>query len=150
MSTPLGPEQEQTWFWGSGREAVSTLGFFLTYLDHNNDTVHHKVYCHYITNIVDHTTLFAKAALKHVLERFKGPEFHTLHLWSDCAPHFRSYPFVWAGVEICKEYAFNVVTINYDCQHHGKSRNDGQFGLQRGWVEAYTVVHVIDPLSAMA
>ncbi|CAE8655101.1 unnamed protein product [Polarella glacialis] len=146
MSTPLGPEESQEWFWATARESITTLGFYAHYWKDGKE-VHH--YYHYISKIMNHDSAFSITAFNDLLGRLGLTSSHkVLHVWADCGPHFRSYEFVWNLVEVCRS-RFPQVYLHFYLEHHGKGRNDGQFGLQRNWVVDYAREHVISTLENM-
>jgi hypothetical protein len=103
---------------------------------------------HYVSHVLDHTGLMASEALKDLIKRLGLDDlfFKRLHLWSDCGPHFRCYEMVWTAVDITKNMNFEEAVLHYSCEHHGKGRNDGQFGLQRHWSESYAKTHTVSTL----
>ena len=42
--------------------------------------------------------------------------------------------FLWEVVRIVQDYNFDDAYNNHFGEHHGKNRNDGQFGLQSRWL----------------
>ncbi|CAE8608254.1 unnamed protein product, partial [Polarella glacialis] len=146
MTTPLGPEEAQDWFWATARQSITTLGFYAHYW--LNGVEHHQ-YFHFISDILNHDSAFAVQAFGDLLLRLGLSDQHTvLHVFADCGPHFRSYEFLWCLVEVCKS-KFPTVFLHFLLEHHGKGRNDGQFGLQRRWAVDYARDHVISDVSDM-
>ena len=67
-----------------------------------------------------------------------------VQIWSDCGPHFRAYAFVATAVDLLRDSAFlKEIYFSYFGEHHGKGRNDGQFGLQRLWLEDFAQRNVV-------
>ena len=93
---PVGPSEEGTWFWGTSREQVNTLGIFLSWRDRQGRR--RENYYHYVSAIMDKTALFAAECLRDCIERagFNHARWTDLNVWADCGPHFRWYLFVWA------------------------------------------------------
>ena len=93
---PVGPSEEGTWFWGTSREQVNTLGIFLSWRDSQGRR--RENYYHYVSAIMDKTALFAAECLRDCIERagFNHALWTDLNVWADCGPHFRCYLFVWA------------------------------------------------------
>ncbi|CAE8670941.1 unnamed protein product [Polarella glacialis] len=146
MTTPLGPEEAQDWFWATARQSITTLGFYAHYW--LNGVEHHQ-YFHFISDILNHDSAFAVQAFGDLLLRLGLSDQHTvLHVFADCGPHFRSYEFLWCLVEVCKS-KFPTVFLHFLLERHGKGRNDGQFGLQRRWAVDYARDHVISDVSDM-
>lgn len=149
MTLPLGPEEVQDWFWATARESVTTLGFFVSFLDSRG--VHHQQYYHYISDILDHTSLYAVTALTDLLSRLvELGSFNTLHVWADCGPHFRSYQFLWGLRDLCCGTTLARAFLHFFAEHHGKGRCDGQFGLQRRWVDDWARRSLIDSVDSLA
>ena len=148
MTLPLGPVEEQTWFWATSRLSVSTLGIYVRYDSQGKEF---RRYFHYLSQILDHTALHAATALQDIWKRLGlGAEYKDLHIWTDCGPHYRAYAFLAAGIELMKSYvSLNNVFYHYFGEHHGKGRNDGQFGLQRRWVEDFTMKKTISTLDEL-
>ena len=142
LTLPIGPVQEQSWFWATARLSFSTLGFYARYT--KNGTTH-RIYLHYVSQILDHTALHAAVALKDCIRRLQLPEScKSIHIWADCGPHFKAYAFAAAAVELARSSpSLSSCTLHYYGEHHGKGRNDGQFGLQRKWLDAFAARHVI-------
>ena len=142
LTLPLGPVEEQSWFWATARLSFSTLGLYASF---HKEGHQHKVYFHYVSQILDHTALHASVALKDCIRRLALPSScKTLQIWSDCGPHFKAYAFVATAVDILQTHPqITAVYFNFFGEHHGKGRNDGQFGLQRLWLEAYSARHVV-------
>ncbi|CAE8608691.1 unnamed protein product, partial [Polarella glacialis] len=146
MTTPLGPEEAQDWFWATARQSITTLGFYAHYW--LNGVEHHQ-YFHFISDILNHDSAFAVQAFGDLLLRLGLSDQHTvLHVFADCGPHFRSYEFLWCLVEVCKS-KFPTVFLHFLLERHGKGRNDGQFGLQRRWAVDYARDRVISDVSDM-
>ncbi|CAE8680493.1 unnamed protein product [Polarella glacialis] len=146
MTTPLGPEEAQDWFWATARQSITTLGFYAHYW--LNGVEHHQ-YFHFISDILNHDSAFAVQAFGDLLLRLGLSDQRTvLHVFADCGPHFRSYEFLWCLVEVCKS-KFPTVFLHFLLERHGKGRNDGQFGLQRRWAVDYARDHVISDVSDM-
>lgn len=146
MTIPLGPEEEQSWFWATARESITTLGFYAHFWNRGE---HQECYWHYVSKILNHDTAFANMAFNDLLGKLPlTPDHKTLHVWADCGPHFRSYEFLW-NLSLLVQTRFERVFLHFFAEHHGKGRNDGQFGLQRKWVSDYAREHVIDSLDAM-
>eukprot|EP00435_Cladocopium_sp_Y103_P075602 s140_g60.t1 len=112
ITLPLGPIEEQSWFWATARLSFSTLGFY---------------------------------ALKDCIQRLGLPaSCSKIQIWSDCGPHFRAYAFAATAVDILRDSAsFQEIYFSFFGEHHGKGRNDGQFGLQRRWLEDFAQRNVI-------
>ena len=67
-----------------------------------------------------------------------------VQIWSDCGPHFRAYAFVATAVDLLRGSAFlKEIYFSYFGEHHGKGRNDGQFGLQWRWLEDFAQRNVV-------
>ena len=145
LTLPVGPQEEQTWFWATSRLGISTLGIYALYW--HEDRLH-KAYFHYLSQILDHTALHASEALKDVLERIPNLQQRTaIQIWTDCGPHYRAYAFVATGDFLLHKYpALRNIYFHYFCEHHGKGRNDGQFGLQRHWIDSHTKMFTISSL----
>ncbi|CAK9043983.1 unnamed protein product [Durusdinium trenchii] len=152
LTIPLGPTEEQTWFWATSRLSLSTLGIYVRY---NRGSAQVRRYFHYISQILDHTALHAATALLDIWKRLAlDPAYKHVHIWTDCGPHYRAYAFVGAGIQLLKQYGhLSNVFFHYFTEHHGKGRNDGQFGLQRRWIQDYamrkTISTVEDLLAAL-
>ena len=142
LTLPLGAVEEQTWFWATSRLSFSTLGIYAVYVKNGQK---HKVYFHYVSQILDHTALHACVALKDCLERLNlPPSCSCVQVWTDCGPHFRAYAFVASAVDLLRNSnSLTSMYFNYFGEHHGKGRNDGQFGLQRKWLGACAERNVI-------
>ena len=61
LTLPVGPVEEQSWFWATARLSFSTLGIYASY---HKEGRQQRVYFHYISQILDHTALHASVALK--------------------------------------------------------------------------------------
>ena len=142
LTLPVGPVEEQSWFWATARLSFSTLGIYASY---HTEGSQQRVYFHYISQILDHTALHASVALKDCIRRLALPEScKCLHIWSDCGPHFKAYAFVATAVDILQTCpAISSVYFNFFGEHHGKGRNDGQFGLQRKWLKSFAERNVV-------
>ncbi|CAK9043725.1 unnamed protein product [Durusdinium trenchii] len=131
---------------------LSTLGIYVRY---NRGSAQVRRYFHYISQILDHTALHAATALLDIWKRLaRDPAYKHVHIWTDCGPHYRAYAFVGAGIQLLKQYGhLSNVFFHYFTEHHGKGRNDGQFGLQRRWIQDYamrkTISTVEDLLAAL-
>ena len=73
--------------------------------------------------------------------------FHTLHVWSDCGTHFRGYHWLWKLGELVVSHELKAAIQHYYAEHHGKGRNDGQFGLQRKWTDTAAAENMITTLT---
>ena len=136
VTFPLGPEEENEWWWATARESVTTLGLYVMYWrqDAEGKWQLEREYYHYISQILNHDCEFAGKAVEDLLSRLPlGKEHRELHVRSDCGPHFRAYEFLWFLVVRCQK-EFPMVFLHFFVEHHGKGRNDGQFGLQRRWI----------------
>ena len=99
ITIPVGPVEEQSWFWATARLGVSTLGIYALWL---SGTKKHRVYFHYVSQILDHTALHASVALKDCINSLKLPSScKIIHVWSDCGPHYRAYMPLWHPQWIC-------------------------------------------------
>ncbi|CAE8622153.1 unnamed protein product [Polarella glacialis] len=137
MTTPLGPEEAQDWFWATARQSITTLGFYAHYWLNG---VEHRQYFHFISDILNHDSAFAVQAFGDLLLRLGLSDQRTvLHVFADCGPHFRSYELLWCLVEVCKS-KFLTVFLHFLLEHHG---------LQRRWAVDYARDHVISDVSDM-
>ena len=84
-------------------------------------------------------------AIKDCVRRLALPPSYTcLYIWSDYGPHFHAYAFLATAVDFLQTSPhLTTVYFNFFGEHHGKGRNDGQFGLQRRWLDSFTQRHVI-------
>ena len=134
LTIPVGPVEEQSWFWATARLSVSVLGFYVRFWE---DGKLRSLYLNYVSQILDHTALHAALALKDVVAKLPSAEAADLHVWSDCGPHFRAYAFVATAIDLLENSSWSSVTFHFFGEHHGKGRNDGQFGLQKKWLDSY-------------
>ena len=72
LTLPVGPAEEQSWFWATSRLGISTLGIYARY-DLGGQT--HRRFFHYLSQILDHTALHASEALKDVIARINLDSF---------------------------------------------------------------------------
>ena len=146
VTIPVGPVEEQSWFWATSRLGISTLGIYARF---DQAGTSHKRYFHYVSQILDHTALHASEALKDVIQRLMPDLTGIEHImvWTDCGPHYRAYAFLATAVPLLAQSdRWSSISFNFFGEHHGKGRNDGQFGLQRKWVEAATSRKVISTM----
>jgi hypothetical protein len=142
-SFPCGPEEGGDWFWATAREGVSTLGFFVTYVDAAGDLV--EEYYLYVSQYLDHTSVYACVVLDDLLSRLPMELFSELHLWADCGPHFRSYEFAGHLLTVVhRRHALKATQLNFFVEKHGKGRCDGSFGLMEKWLTDYCHEHDIE------
>ena len=85
--------------------------------------------------------------MEHLLRGLPMSAFHTLHVWSDCGTHFRGYHWLWKLGELVVSHELKAAIQHYYAEHHGKGRNDGQFGLQRKWTDTAAAENMITTLT---
>eukprot|EP00438_Fugacium_kawagutii_P026261 Skav211347 [mRNA] locus=scaffold1797:119875:121381:- [translate_table: standard] len=100
LTLPIGPMEEQSWWWATARLSFSTLGFYCRYTKNG---------CSCLSHAKNRACTFAAAAMDMLRN----------------SPSLSSF------------------VLHYFGEHHGKGRNDGQFGLQRRWLEAFAARQVI-------
>ena len=60
--------------------------------------------------------------------------------WQKSCLHGLAAPAIGAGG---LDMNFETAWLHFYGEHHGKGRNDGQFGLQRQWLDQYAATHVV-------
>ena len=128
---PIGPKEGSRQYFAGGRLSVTILGFYVW-----GTMVPEGRYITYLSEVMDHTTPFAIAALDHLLEALASEGISGeagYIMWADCGRHFRSR-LMWTYWidELGIRFGTNN-WLKYKIDGHGKSRLDGGFGKQRRW-----------------
>ena len=113
---------------------MTTLGFYATWRDADTGGKKEKHFF-YHSQVLDHSALFAEAAMADALERLHASSFKELRVWADCGPHFRCYSFAHFVLVAClRKHGMQASVLNFFAEKHGKGRNDGSFGLMERWL----------------
>jgi hypothetical protein len=89
-------------------------------------------YVDYLSQILTHNALFVKDCLLDLTNRLKGAQnnLKIFDFWFDCGNHFRNYELLnFLLRELKPIINATSITVNFFCEHHGKSPVDSHFSL---------------------
>ena len=105
------------------KRQVSCMGAALIFNNNNQLKVE---YVSYFSNILSHDSLFSGDVLELFINEL-DTKYRSVHIFTDCGPHFRSKEFICRVKNISNERKISV-SLNFFAEYHGKSIVDGFFG----------------------
>lgn len=118
------------------RSLRSVFGTLLIWRDPVSQCIR-KQYIDAISMCLSHDTITTHELISHIVHQYvqiPHPTIHTIHIFSDSGPHFKSTQGLGSNLVKLQQLTGLKIHIHWFVEGHGKSDVDGHFSKLAGWL----------------